>query len=207
MRPATGQRLPPTIATPPAPAQSEPTAGNAANSAGETPQPAAPPATPAANDKPAELPNAPAANTTIDRGATRDTIIGEGTKIDNLVQIGHNVAIGENCLICGMVGISGSVKIGDRVVLGGGVGIADHVTIGSDAMIAAGSGVGSNVPAKAIMVGFPAVPRERAFEQFRYVGRLRALFAEVGDLKKRIADGVQSMSVGREGMVSTIQFR
>jgi len=127
------------------------------------------------------------ANTAIDRATLTATRIGRNTKIDNLVQIGHNVAIGENCLICGMVGISGSVKIGDRVVLGGGVGITDHVTIGPDAMIAGGSGVGSNVPAKAIMAGYPAVPRERAFEQVKYLARLRALFNEVGELKKRIA--------------------
>jgi UDP-3-O-[3-hydroxymyristoyl] glucosamine N-acyltransferase len=85
-----------------------------------------------------------------------------------------------------MVGISGSVKIGDRVVLGGGVGIADHVTIGADAKIAARSGVASNVPANAVMVGTPAVPRERAFEQIRLVGRLRSLYTEVAELKKRI---------------------
>jgi UDP-3-O-[3-hydroxymyristoyl] glucosamine N-acyltransferase len=124
---------------------------------------------------------------TIDRAVTGSTVVGSWTKIDNLVQIGHNVAIGENCLICGMVGISGSVKIGDRVVLAGGVGVTDHVTIGSDAMIAGGSGVASNVPAKAIMAGYPAVSRERAFEQVKHLARLRALFAEVGDLKKRIA--------------------
>jgi UDP-3-O-[3-hydroxymyristoyl] glucosamine N-acyltransferase len=127
------------------------------------------------------------ANSAVDRATLSATRIGRNTKIDNLVQIGHNVAIGENCLICGMVGISGSVKIGDRVVLGGGVGVTDHVTIGSDAMIAGGSGVGSNVPAKAVMAGYPAVPRERAFEQVKHLARLRALFAEVGDLKKRIA--------------------
>jgi UDP-3-O-[3-hydroxymyristoyl] glucosamine N-acyltransferase len=127
------------------------------------------------------------ANSAIDRATLTATRIGRNTKIDNLVQIGHNVAIGENCLICGMVGISGSVKIGDRVVLAGGVGVADHVTIGSDAMIAGGSGVAGNVPAKAIMAGYPAVPRERAFEQVKYLARLRTLFTEVGELKKRIA--------------------
>jgi UDP-3-O-[3-hydroxymyristoyl] glucosamine N-acyltransferase len=127
------------------------------------------------------------ANSAVDRATLAATRIGRNTKIDNLVQIGHNVAIGENCLICGMVGISGSVKIGDRVVLAGGVGVTDHVTIGSDAMIAGGSGVASNVPAKAIMAGYPAVSRERAFEQVKHLARLRALFAEVGDLKKRIA--------------------
>jgi UDP-3-O-[3-hydroxymyristoyl] glucosamine N-acyltransferase len=127
------------------------------------------------------------ANSAIDRGTLAATRIGRNTKIDNLVQIGHNVVIGENCLICGMVGISGSAQIGDRVVLAGGVGIADHVTIGSDAIIGAGSGVGRHVPPKAVMLGYPAVPRERALQQFRYVGRLRHLFADVGELKNRIA--------------------
>jgi UDP-3-O-[3-hydroxymyristoyl] glucosamine N-acyltransferase len=126
------------------------------------------------------------ANSAIDRATLAATRIGRNTKIDNLVQIGHNVVIGESCLICGMVGISGSVKVGDRVMLGGGVGVADHVSIGSDAVIGAGSAVASNVPAKAVVVGRPAVPRERALEQLRLVGRLASLFAEVSLLKRRI---------------------
>jgi UDP-3-O-[3-hydroxymyristoyl] glucosamine N-acyltransferase len=127
------------------------------------------------------------ANSAIDRATLAATRIGRNTKIDNLVQIGHNAEIGENCLICGMTGISGSVQIGDRVVLAGGVGVADHVTIHSDAMIAAGSGVVSDVPAKGEMFGYPAVPRKRAFEQIKYLARARALFTEFGELKKRIA--------------------
>jgi UDP-3-O-[3-hydroxymyristoyl] glucosamine N-acyltransferase len=127
------------------------------------------------------------ANTAIDRATLAATRIGRNTKIDNLVQIGHNTQIGENCLICGMVGISGSVQIGDRVVLAGGVGVADHVTIQADAIIAAGSGVIRDVPAKEEMFGYPAVPRKRAFEQIRYLARARALFTEFGELKKRIA--------------------
>jgi UDP-3-O-[3-hydroxymyristoyl] glucosamine N-acyltransferase len=127
------------------------------------------------------------ANTAIDRATLAATRIGRNTKIDNLVQIGHNAEIGENCLICGMVGISGSVQIGDRVVLAGGVGVADHVTIQADAIIAAGSGVIRDVPAKEEMFGYPAVPRKRAFEQIRYLARARALFTEFGELKKRIA--------------------
>jgi UDP-3-O-[3-hydroxymyristoyl] glucosamine N-acyltransferase len=98
------------------------------------------------------------ANTTIDRGATRDTIIGEGTKIDNLVQIGHNSSIGRHCLIVSQTGISGSVTLGDFVTLGGQVGIADHVTIGAGAMLGAQSGVMSNVPADARWGGSPAQP-------------------------------------------------
>ena len=78
------------------------------------------------------------ANTTVDRGAMADTVIGEGTKIDNLVQIAHNVRIGRGCLIAGNVGLSGSVTLGDGVSIGGGVGIADHLTIGAGAQLAAG---------------------------------------------------------------------
>ena len=127
------------------------------------------------------------ANSAIDRATLTATRIGRNTKIDNLVQIGHNVSIGENCLICGMVGISGSVHIGDRVVLAGAVGVKDHVKIESDAMIAGGSGVVSDVPAKAEMFGYPAVPRKRAFEQLKYLARARALFTEFDELRKRIA--------------------
>jgi len=98
------------------------------------------------------------ANSTIDRGATRDTIIGEGTKIDNLVQIGHNVSIGRHCLIVSQVGISGSVTVGDFAVLAGQVGVADHLTIGEGAVLGARAGVMSNVPAGGRWGGFPAEP-------------------------------------------------
>jgi UDP-3-O-[3-hydroxymyristoyl] glucosamine N-acyltransferase len=98
------------------------------------------------------------ANTTIDRGSTRDTVIGEGTKIDNLVQIAHNVSIGRHCLIAGQTGISGSAQVGDFVMMGGQVGLADHVTIGSGAMLGAQSGYMADVPAGARFVGSPAQP-------------------------------------------------
>ena len=86
------------------------------------------------------------ANTTIDRGALRDTVIGEGTKIDNLVQIGHNVVIGRHCVIVAQTGISGSAELGDFVVLGGQVGVIGHVKIGAGAQIAASSNVRGDVP-------------------------------------------------------------
>jgi UDP-3-O-[3-hydroxymyristoyl] glucosamine N-acyltransferase len=116
------------------------------------------------------------AGTTIDRGAAGDTVIGEGTKIDNLVQIGHNVTVGRNCIIVAQCGISGSVVLGDNVVLGGQVGIADHLIIGEGAMIGAKSGVVSNVPAGEKWLGFPAWPG-REF--------LRATAA----LRKRVGEG------------------
>jgi UDP-3-O-[3-hydroxymyristoyl] glucosamine N-acyltransferase len=98
------------------------------------------------------------ANSTIDRGGSRDTVIGESTKIDNLVQIGHNCAIGRHCFIVSQTGISGSVEVGDYAMLGGQVGIADHLTIGSGARLGARSGVITDVPAGVQWGGFPARP-------------------------------------------------
>ena len=98
------------------------------------------------------------ANTTIDRGGSRDTVIGEGTKIDNLVQIGHNCSIGRHCFIVSQTGISGSVEVGDYAMLGGQVGVADHLTIGSGAKLGARSGVITDVPAGVQWGGFPARP-------------------------------------------------
>ncbi len=98
------------------------------------------------------------ANTTIDRGAVRDTMIGEGTKIDNQVQIGHNVQIGRHCMIVGQVGISGSSVLGDFVAIAGQAGISGHVTIGAGAQIAGGSAVRDDVPAGQKWIGYPAQP-------------------------------------------------
>lgn len=96
--------------------------------------------------------------TTIDRGALDDTVIGENSKIDNLVQIAHNVRIGRNCLIASQSGISGSVTVGDNAMLGGRAGIADHVAVGSDVQLGAASGVLTDVPSGERWGGFPAQP-------------------------------------------------
>jgi UDP-3-O-[3-hydroxymyristoyl] glucosamine N-acyltransferase len=112
------------------------------------------------------------AGTTVDRGASADTVIGEGTKIDNLVQIGHNVTVGRNCIIVAQSGLSGSVVLEDNVVLGGQVGIADHLTIGEGAMIGAKSGVPSDIPPGEIWLGSPAWPRH---EFVRATATLRRL--------------------------------
>jgi UDP-3-O-[3-hydroxymyristoyl] glucosamine N-acyltransferase len=117
------------------------------------------------------------ANTTIDRGSTRDTVIGEGTKIDNLVQIAHNVSIGRHCLIAGQTGISGSSQVGDFVMMGGQVGLADHVTVGSGAMLGAQSGYMSDVPAGARWIGSPAQPVR---EFMKSVALLRKLTRNAG---------------------------
>lgn len=96
------------------------------------------------------------ANTTIDRGAGDDTVIGRGTKIDNLVMIGHNCRLGQGCLVMAQVGLAGSVTLEDGVILAGQVGVADHVTIGRGAMVAAKSGVMRDIPAGAVLSGIPA---------------------------------------------------
>ncbi len=98
------------------------------------------------------------ANSTIDRGTLEDTTIGDGTKIDNLVQIGHNTRIGRHCLLCSQVGVAGSAVLGDGVVLGGQVGIADHTTIGAGAQVLAKSGVSGVIPAGEKYAGIPAHP-------------------------------------------------
>jgi UDP-3-O-[3-hydroxymyristoyl] glucosamine N-acyltransferase len=105
------------------------------------------------------------ANTTIDRGALDDTVIGEGTKIDNLVQIGHNVRIGRHCVITGHCGLSGSVTLGDNVMIGGLTGIADHIHIADGAQIAAASGVMNNIPAGGKWGGVPAQPLKDLFRE------------------------------------------
>ena len=112
------------------------------------------------------------ANTTIDRGGWRDTVIGEGTKIDNLVQIAHNVVVGRRCVIPSQVGIAGSVTLGEGVVLGARVGFNDHVTIGDGAQIAATSIVHGDVPAGARWGGTPAKPVKLWFREMMLLERM-----------------------------------
>lgn len=112
------------------------------------------------------------ANTTIDRGSLWDTVIGEGTKIDNLVQIGHNVVIGRHCLIAGQVGISGSVTVGDYVMIGGGAGVRDHVKIGDGARITGLAAVHTDIPKGETWGGYPAIPVDKWYRQMRTLQRL-----------------------------------
>ena len=107
------------------------------------------------------------ANTCIDKGTIENTVIGEQTKIDNLVQIGHNCKIGKGCMIVSQVGIAGSCKIGDRVVIAGQVGMADHIEIGSDTIIMAQAGVTRSFPEKQILIGAPAMPRKDFIKQMK----------------------------------------
>jgi UDP-3-O-[3-hydroxymyristoyl] glucosamine N-acyltransferase len=112
------------------------------------------------------------ANTTVDRGASRDTVIGEGTKIDNHVQIAHNVVIGRHCIIVAQTGISGSARLDDYVVLGGQVGVIGHVRIGTGAQIAATSNVNTDVPPGARWGGTPARPVQDWFREMTTLKKL-----------------------------------
>ena len=112
------------------------------------------------------------ANTTIDRGSVRDTIVGEGTKIDNQVQIAHNVRIGRHCIVAGQAGLSGSVTLGDFVMMGGNAGVKDHVTVGSGVRIAAAAAVHNNVPAGETWGGYPALRVDKWYSQMRILQRI-----------------------------------
>ncbi len=126
------------------------------------------------------------ANCCIDRAKFGDTIIGAGTKIDNLVQIAHNVVIGKCCLIAALVGISGSCKIGDGVVLGGQVGLADNIEIGDGTMVGAQAGVMSSVPAGQKLAWTPALKREDALRIVSLIMRLPKMAEQLKQLSKRI---------------------
>ncbi|MDH5747840.1 MAG: UDP-3-O-(3-hydroxymyristoyl)glucosamine N-acyltransferase [Rhodospirillales bacterium] len=112
------------------------------------------------------------ANTTIDRGTGPDTVIGDGCKIDNLVQIGHNVILGKGCVVVSQVGISGSTKVGDMVIFGGQAGLAGHLTIGPGAQIAAQSGVMRDIPPGAKVCGSPAMPIRQFWRGVALVERM-----------------------------------
>jgi UDP-3-O-[3-hydroxymyristoyl] glucosamine N-acyltransferase len=126
------------------------------------------------------------ANSAIDSATLGSTTIGAGTKIDNLVQIGHNCRVGENCLIAGQVGIAGSTVLGDRVVVAGGAGIADHRKVGDDAIILPLSGVGQDVPSKEIWGGYPAMPKDAKAEELLNIARIKRLIRDVRELKADI---------------------
>ncbi|MBT7979262.1 MAG: UDP-3-O-(3-hydroxymyristoyl)glucosamine N-acyltransferase, partial [Rhodospirillaceae bacterium] len=119
------------------------------------------------------------ANSTIDRGSMRDTVIGPGCWIDNLVQIGHNVELGRGCVIAAMTGISGSTTVGNFVAMGGQVGLAGHLNIGDGVQIAAQSGIMADVPPGLTICGTPAVPIK---EFFRGVATMRRLVKQQGKM-------------------------
>ena len=126
------------------------------------------------------------ANVTIDRGALGSTIIGKGTKIDNLVQIAHNVEIGEHCIVIAQAGISGSTKLGKYVILAGQVGLAGHLKIGNQVTVAAQSGVMHNIPDGEKWFGYPAHPDKDAKRQIIAQRKLPELLKRVAALEKKL---------------------
>ena len=126
------------------------------------------------------------ANVTIDRGALGPTVIGKGTKIDNLVQIAHNVEIGEGSLIISQVGISGSCKFGKYVILAGQAGFAGHLKIGDRVTVSAQSGVMNNIPDGEKWLGTPAQPDKQAKRQLIAIQRLPELLKRVAELEKKL---------------------
>lgn len=128
------------------------------------------------------------ANVTIDRARFDKTVIGKGTKIDNLVQIAHNVRIGENCIIVSQAGISGSTVLEDNVTLAGQAGLVGHITIGRNSVVAAQSGVPNSVPPDTIVWGFPAKPINEAKRVNAAVQRLPHYVDVLNELKKRVEE-------------------
>jgi UDP-3-O-[3-hydroxymyristoyl] glucosamine N-acyltransferase len=124
----------------------------------------------------------------IDRGTIADTTIGDGTKIDNQVQGGHNGRSGRTCLPCGQAGIAGSAVIGDRVVIGGRAAVADHLTVGENSVITGNSGVASNVPPGRIMMGYPAVRMDQNVEMYKALRRLPRVLARLDAAQKAISN-------------------
>lgn len=127
------------------------------------------------------------ANSVVDAGTIHPTRVGDGTKIDALVQIAHNVQVGRNCLLCGQVGIAGSTRLGDNVVLGGQVGIADNITIGDGVVAGGGTKILSNAPAGRALLGYPAMKMETHIEVYKAIRRLPRLFAVVEKLQKSVS--------------------
>jgi UDP-3-O-[3-hydroxymyristoyl] glucosamine N-acyltransferase len=126
------------------------------------------------------------ANVAIDRGALGPTVIGKGTKIDNLVQIAHNVTIGDHCIIVSQAGIAGSTKLGSYVLLGGQVGLAGHLKIGNRVSVAAQSGVMNNIPDGEKWIWTPAQPDRQAKRQMIALQQLPELFRRVKELEKQL---------------------
>ncbi len=126
------------------------------------------------------------ANVTIDRARFGKTVIGRGTKIDNLVQIAHNVKIGENCVIAAQAGISGSVNIGNNVMLGGQAGITDHVDIGDNVMVAAKGGITKSVPSNTIMSGIPARPHHLTKRLVAHIDNLPKTAERLDEIEKKL---------------------
>ncbi|MEZ7813424.1 MAG: UDP-3-O-(3-hydroxymyristoyl)glucosamine N-acyltransferase [Paracoccaceae bacterium] len=126
------------------------------------------------------------ANVCIDRGTVRNTVIGSGTKLDNLVHIGHNVEIGRDCLLCGQVGIAGSARLGDRVILAGQCGVNDNIFVGDDVIAGGATKILSNAPSGRVLLGYPAVKMETQIELNKATRRLPRLYIKIQKLQKSV---------------------
>ena len=124
------------------------------------------------------------ANSSIDRGTVRDTVIGSGSKIDSLCQIGHNVQMGEDCMMCGMAGIAGSARIGNRVLLAGKSAVNDNIFVGDDVIVGGAARVFTNVPSGRAILGDPATKIETQLEIRKALRRLPRLAATVARIAK-----------------------
>ena len=127
------------------------------------------------------------ANTTIDRATTGDTIVKRGSKIDNLVQIAHNVVVGEDSILAAQVGIAGSTELGKNVVLAGQAGLVGHITIGDGAMVGAQGGVTKSVPPDTAVSGYPAREHKKARRLWAFTNRLPDLYERVKELERKLA--------------------
>ncbi|MDU8942157.1 UDP-3-O-(3-hydroxymyristoyl)glucosamine N-acyltransferase [Ovoidimarina sediminis] len=126
------------------------------------------------------------AGSTIDAGTIRATRVGRGTKLDNLVHLGHNVVVGENTLLCGQVGVAGSARVGNRVVLGGQCGVSDNIFVGDDVVAGGATKMFTNVPAGRVVLGSPAIKMDQHIELTKGLRRLPRLFRDVADIKKAV---------------------
>jgi UDP-3-O-[3-hydroxymyristoyl] glucosamine N-acyltransferase len=127
-------------------------------------------------------------STCVDRGTMGETRIGRGSKLDNLIQVGHNATIGQNCLVVALVGLGGSSQLGDRVVMGGQSGLPDHMSVGDDSVVYAQSGITENIPPRKLVADSPATPIQDYLRKAMNIKRLPRVFQELKELKQRVAE-------------------
>jgi UDP-3-O-[3-hydroxymyristoyl] glucosamine N-acyltransferase len=146
------------------------------------------------------------ANTCIDRATTGVTTIGKGSKIDNLVQVAHNVSIGENVVIAGLSGLSGSVKVEDNAIIGGQVGIADRITIGKNAILSAKSGIISDISPGCRVAGYPALDYREFFRSVAYMKKIEHLCSDIKIMREELLELKNSVQ-GADRQVSLLRVK